>query len=79
MELQCKWENHIFTWEQYCEAVIIFDIGDKFAMMHLFTKLVNFAISKNSSTKIQTLEHIQRRIEWVSLDIKNICVCSLST
>ena len=43
-------------------------------MMHLLTKLVNLAISENSSTKIQTLEHIQRRIELVSLDIKDICV-----
>ena len=43
-------------------------------MMHLLTKLVNLAISEISSTKIHTLEHIQRKIELVSLDIKDICV-----
>ena len=43
-------------------------------MTHLLTKLVNFALSKSSSTKIQKPEHKQSKIEHVSLDIKNICV-----
>ena len=47
-------------------------IGVKLVMMHLLTKLFNFAISKNSFTKIQKLEHKQRKIRHVFWDIINI-------
>ena len=46
-------------------------------MMHLLTQLAYFAINKNSLTKIQKIEHEQRKSGNFSLDIKNICVAEV--